>query len=77
MDRQTSKKAHYFVQFWKVLCLNLRANLISFVNMGKKGKSTAISAPTEAEGGESQAISRRKLQENVRLEPHIEDPPSV
>ena len=45
--------------------------------MGKKGKSTAISAPTKAEGGESQAISRRKLQENVRLEPHIEDPPSV
>ena len=45
--------------------------------MGKKGKSTSISTRIEAEGGESQATSRRKLQENVRIEPHIEDPPSV
>ena len=41
--------------------LNLRASLISFVNMGKKGKSTAIYTSTTAEGSESQAISATEI----------------
>ena len=42
--------------------LNLRANLISFVNMGKKGQSKATYTPTEAEGSESQkAISATEI----------------
>ena len=59
---KSSKKTHYFEQFWKALCFNnLRARLSSFVNMGKKGKSTATSTPTEAQGSESQAISATEI----------------
>ena len=54
MDQEIFKESTLFWTILDSFVLNLRANLISFVNMGKKGQSKATYTPTEAEGSESQ-----------------------
>ena len=61
MDQQIFKESTLFWTILESFVLNLRANLISFVNMGKKGKPTATYTPTKAEGSESQAISATEI----------------
>ena len=47
--------------------MNLRANVKTFVNMGKKGKPTATSVPSEAAGSESQAVSETEIRRKRQI----------